>query len=414
VVPKDVRPRIGELLVEAGRLSPADLQRGLAAQKATRARLGATLASMGVVTDDEVARSLARQHGVPAALEKHLAGRDRTLATRLSPEVARTLVALPIAMSRGGDGLNLVVCMRDPTAPMVADLRAHVGAPIIASVAGERALRKAIAETYPEPPPRPVAAVTAAVAEEAHEEDDESIDIDVETDSQAFPSIGHVDESALVELDDAYVNKDHSQVTTMTGSVPVMEQLAKSATGTQTTVRLPDTRYTPPAQPAVKLMRLDEVIVALATADTGDDVVELALQCMRGQWKAALVMQVKDRERLALGQAGFGGNLTPATVEAIVVPLDQPSVLRTAHDDRRPWAGDATISSTVQDRFLRLFSDVGSKTIGVAPVLVRSRPVALIFGIGPLGALPEASATLAGLAHAMGEAYLRIILDKRD
>jgi hypothetical protein len=406
-----VRPRIGELLVEAGRLSPADLERGLAAQRATRTRLGATLASMGVVTDDEVARSLARQHGVPAALEKHLLGRDPTLASKLSPEVARTLVALPIAMSRGGDGLNLVVCMRDPTAPMVADLRAHVGAPIIASVAGERALRMAIAAAYPPEPGRAVAAASPATEdarphEQPVEDEDDSIDIDVEGDSQPFPSIGHVDESALVELDDEYVHKDHSQVTTMT--------VDKRQSGTFTGVRLPDTRYPPPAQPAVKLMRLDEAILALATADTADDVVELAVQCMRGQWKAGLVMHVKDRERLALGQAGFGGNLTPATVEAIVVPLDQPSVLRTAHDDRRPWAGDATISSTVQDRFLRLFADVGSKTMAVAPILVRNRPVGLLFGIGPLGSLPESSAAVATLAHAMGEAYLRIILDKRD
>jgi hypothetical protein len=290
---------------------------------------------------------------------------------------------------------------------MVADIRAHVGAPIIASVAGERALRKAIADAYPQEPAR---AVAAAAAADEQEHEDESIDIDVETDSQPFPSIGHVDESALVELDDEYVNKDHTQTKMTTGSIPVIGQMAeKRATGQPATFRS-DMRFTPPAQPAVKLMRLDEVIIALATADTGDDVVELAVQCMRGQWKAGLVLQVKDRERLALGQAGFGGNVTPGTVESIVVPLDQPSVLRTAHDDRRPWAGDATISSTVQDRFLRLFADVGSKTMAVAPVLVRNRPVGLLFGIGPLGALPEASAALATLAHAMGEAYLRIML----
>jgi hypothetical protein len=418
VVPRDVRPRIGELLVEAGRLTPADLQRGLAAQKATRTRLGATLASMGIVTDDEVARSLARQHGVPAALEKHLAGRDPTLAAKLSPELARSLIALPIAMSRGGDGLNLVVCMRDPTASMVADLRAHVGAPIIASVAGERALRKAIDVAYPPPvvaPPSPTAP-TAPATHEAHGEDESiDIDVDVETDSQPFPSIGVVDESALVELDDEYVNKDHTQASTPAGAAPVMEQLVgKQQSSTQTAVRIPDMRRTPPSMPAVKLMRLDEAIIALATAETGDDVVEIAVQSLRTQWKAALVMQVKDRERLALGQAGFGGGVTSANVESIVVPLDQPSVLRTAHDDRRPWSGDATISSTVQDRFLRLFAEVGSKTIAVAPVLVRARPVGLLFGLGPLGSLPEGSAALATLAHAMGEAYLRIILSNRD
>ena len=64
----------------------------------------------------------------------------------------------------------------------------------------------------------------------------------------------------------------------------------------------------------------------------------------------------------------------------------------------------------MQDRFLRLFAELGSKTISVAPVLVRNRPVALLFGIAPIGSLPETSAALATLAHAMGEAYLRIIL----
>lgn len=410
MVPRGVRPRIGELLVEAGRLSQEDLQRGLASQRVTRTRLGATLASMGIVTDDEVARSLARQHGVPAALDRHLAGRDPALTARIRPELARALWALPVAMSRGGDGLNLVVCMRDPTMEAVAEIREHVQMPIIASVTGERALRKALDVAYPPPPPQPAPEPTPPPKPE---EEHASIDIDFDVDSgmgaNPLDTIHEVDESALVELDDQYVNKDHTQI-----------PLDTKKTGTQHAItRVPDLKpdvrvdmrpTTPAAQPAAKIMRLDEAIIAMATADSGDDVVEIAVQALRGMWKAGLVLQVKDKERLALGQAGFGGSVTTANVESIVVPLDQPSVLRTAHDDRRPWAGEATISSTVQDRFLRLFADLKSRTIAVAPILVRSRPVGLAFGLGPLATLPEASAALATLAHAMGEAYLRIIL----
>jgi hypothetical protein len=201
----------------------------------------------------------------------------------------------------------------------------------------------------------------------------------------------------------------------------MLETLAeRRQTGAQRAARVPDrsasraqtaaSGLSVPAPGPGRVLRLDEAIQGLATSDDPERVADLAIDCLRGLWKGGLVMQVKDRERLALGQHGFGGSVTEANVESIVVPLDQPSVLRTAHDDRRPFAGEATISSTVQDRFLRLFADLGSKTLAVAPVMVRNRPVALLFGIAPIGPLPETSAALATLAHAMGEAYLRIIL----
>jgi hypothetical protein len=224
---------------------------------------------------------------------------------------------------------------------------------------------------------------------------------------------------SLVNLDDKAVVKDHSQNTTIAGSVPVMERFADRRSGVQPAVRPGDapTRanvdvasMSVPSPGPGRVLRLDEAIKGLAIATEAERVADIAIDCLRGLWKGGLVLQVKDREKLALGQHGFGGNVTEANVESIVVPLDQPSVLRSAHDDRRPFAGEATISSTVQDRFLRLFADLGSKTLSVAPVLVRNRPVALLFGIAPLAGLPETSAALATLAHAMGEAYLRIIL----
>lgn len=394
-----VRPKIGQVLLEQGRLSTADLAQGLAAQRTSKLRLGSTLVHLGLVTTDEVARALARQHGLPAALDRHIAGRDPSLVARLPADVARTFCALPVALSRGGDGLNLVVCLRDPTPPIIADIRAATGMPIIACVASELILRREVDAAYPRT-------------------EDESIDIDVDESSNPFPNLGQVDEMSLVELDDQYVVKDQTQATTTTGSVPVIATVAEQRkTGGHKVIDAP----TPRAQTAVsamsvpapgpgRVLRLDEAIIALATATDPEHVADLAIDCLRGLWKGGMVLQVKDREKLALGQHGFGGSVTEGNVQSVVVPLDQPSVLRTAHDDRRPFVGDAMISSTVQDRFLRLFASIGSKTLSVAPVLVRSRPVALLFGIGPLGSLPETSAGLATLAHAMGEAYLRIIL----
>jgi len=385
-----VRARIGQLLLEAGRLSSADLERGVAEQRASGLRFASALVKAGLITSDEAARALARQHGIPAALDRHLAGRDPTLTSRLPADVARTHVAVPVALSRGAEGLNLVVCMREPSPEIIALLRAAAGMPIVPSVACELSLREQLELAYPRI-------------------DDDSVDIDVDEPSNPFSSIGQVDEMSLVELDDQYVVKDHSQNTTTTGSMPVMGALKEKRQTAPGGMPALDDLSVPAPGPS-RVLRPAEAIAALATANEAALVSQIAIDCLRGLWKGGLIMQVKDRERVALGEHGFGGVVREATVESIVVPLDQPSVLRTAYDDRRPFAGEAPIGSTVQDRFLRLFAELGTRTVAVAPVLVRARPIALLFGIAPIGNLPEASAALATLANAMGTAYLRVIL----
>ncbi len=402
------------MLVAAGILSEADLERGLARQRTTRTRLGSTLVEMGILGGDEIARALARQHGVPAALERHLAGRDPALVARLPAELARTAWVLPLAMSRGGDGINLVVCMRDPVPEAIALVRTAAGMPVIPSVAGELALRRHLDVAYP--PPKVAPPATVAPPPRIDDGSDGSIDIDVDVDvgehSRQFPVFSELGEGSLVELDHEYVDKHHvlqtPTVLRSTGSVPALGAAtdAKRATGASPAIAAAP--EPPPQQQQPQARKLDDTITSIAIATTQDQIAELAIDYLRGHWKAALVMTVKGKS--ALGQHGFGGGITATNAEWIVVPLDQPSVLRTAHDDRRPFVGDAQVGSTVQDRFLRLFADVGSRTLVVAPVMVRERPVSLLFAIGPLGKLPESAATVAVLAHAMGEAYLRIIL----
>jgi MSHA biogenesis protein MshE len=64
---KPGRPRIGDLLVGEGVLSPPSLERALAAQQRTRSevRLGSALIGLGVITEDALLGALARAHGCP-------------------------------------------------------------------------------------------------------------------------------------------------------------------------------------------------------------------------------------------------------------------------------------------------------------------------------------------------------------
>ena len=59
------RSRLGDLLVQAGKLSARDLDRALSAQQEMGSMLGRVLVQLGLVSDADVAQALSQQLGVP-------------------------------------------------------------------------------------------------------------------------------------------------------------------------------------------------------------------------------------------------------------------------------------------------------------------------------------------------------------
>ncbi len=60
-----LRPRLGELLVQAGKLSARDLERALSAQQEMGGMLGRVMVRLGLVSDNDVAHALSTQLGIP-------------------------------------------------------------------------------------------------------------------------------------------------------------------------------------------------------------------------------------------------------------------------------------------------------------------------------------------------------------
>ena len=63
--PAPARKRIGEILIERGRLDAAGLERGLRVQQETGEKLGAMLVTLGLVAQRDVAEALAWQLDLP-------------------------------------------------------------------------------------------------------------------------------------------------------------------------------------------------------------------------------------------------------------------------------------------------------------------------------------------------------------
>jgi len=104
------RKRIGEILIERGKLDAAGLERALRLQQETHEKLGALLVTLGLCAQRDVAEALAAQLGLPLV---EAAGYPELpiLEERVSARFLREARALPLEE----DEHELALAMADPT-----------------------------------------------------------------------------------------------------------------------------------------------------------------------------------------------------------------------------------------------------------------------------------------------------------
>jgi len=103
------RPRLGELLVRAARLSPRDLEQALAAQQEIGDLIGRVLVRLGLVSEAEVGRALAEQLGMPLVAAADFPQLPVEVAG-LSPEYLIAHAVLPLQVADG----RLLAAMATP------------------------------------------------------------------------------------------------------------------------------------------------------------------------------------------------------------------------------------------------------------------------------------------------------------
>src|SRR6266487_3579308 len=104
------RKRLGEILIERGKLDAAGLERALRLQQESGEKLGVLLVTLGVVAQRDVSEALAAQLGLPLV---EAAGYPELpiLEERVSARFLRECRALPLTE----DESELALAMADPT-----------------------------------------------------------------------------------------------------------------------------------------------------------------------------------------------------------------------------------------------------------------------------------------------------------
>jgi hypothetical protein len=161
------RKRIGELLLERGAISTAQLDAALLAQQRTRQRLGATLVAQGAITEKTLAHALSEALGVPVM---DLTGRapDSSTLHLLRARFCEQHDLFPISVENVGGRRVLVVAMADPLdSAALQEMEFTTGMKVSPRVAPLSAVRACIQRDYhPDVPARTTSSTGLPLADE--------------------------------------------------------------------------------------------------------------------------------------------------------------------------------------------------------------------------------------------------------
>jgi len=383
--------RIGELLVAAGKITPAQLEEGLRAQVLYGGRLGTNLVELFHLDLDAIALALARQQGIPAALGKHFERCDVTVQARIPAVIAERLSVVPIG--RLADRRErIAIASSDRLPPDALDdlatfFRTTPDA-LVMSIAAELRIRYYLERAYGIARPSRYLRVRRETQHEIPIPDP-LLDVEVEVDdgpADEEPSVVHTPTGQIprrapprgdtddeptrefaaskllddtpeppeIEIDPTVerlliADKRRRFVRTLSDAdveisepapgepdapaPPPAPAVADAAWTDNTLARIAIRKApTQAARPDVAELRsLDDANRAIRRASTrekvGDLMVRAAMTLTAGGIDAALVFVV--REPIAIGWKGEVRDATPA-VDAIAVPLDEPNAVAPA------------------------------------------------------------------------------------
>src|SRR3990172_12332146 len=137
-------PRIGELLVKPGLITPQDLERALNEQRTQGGKLGSNLLRMGLVDEKQLIGFLSKQFAVPCINLSEVEA-DPSLHKLLTLDIMEKYQAVPIKK----EGSTILLAVSDPSNHFVIeDVRFHTGLNVKLAVASEAAIKAAIDKYY--------------------------------------------------------------------------------------------------------------------------------------------------------------------------------------------------------------------------------------------------------------------------
>jgi len=360
--PPPGRPRLGALLVRAGKLTEEGLKEALEAQVIHGGRLGTNLLELGLLDEQTLAAALGKQLGVQHAAGK-MAPDPRALAL-VSAKDADEWDLLPMRV----DPTRLSVAVLDPSDLGRLDALAFkTGRRVVPVVVAEfrmHQLLRAHCDAF-----RPLRALDL--------EGPRRRDVPG-AESQAAPEL-----TSEEEFQALYAKAITGGGGALAGSLPPEEILEGKPLPPATVPAaapspLPPAPASspPPRAPAPTPLSFQDAHAQLAASDDREAIARTVLRFAVGKWKRALLLSVQ--RDYVLGWHGLGEGIQEDAVHRIAVPLRPGNTFRLVRDTRAHFVGPLKRDAATLV-FARLLGGGFPTTAVMLPLLVRGKVVHLLY-----------------------------------
>ena len=142
--------RLGDILIDSGFLSQAELQEALEAQRndSTKKRLGEIIVEKGLLTELDILRAISSQYDLPI-IDLQQVDIDQEATKVVTEQYCEENLIIPVAFDGDDDNKKLVVAIYDPLNILVTDdLRFRTGKDIVTLLAPKQQILAAIKMNY--------------------------------------------------------------------------------------------------------------------------------------------------------------------------------------------------------------------------------------------------------------------------
>ena len=142
--------RLGDILIDSGFLSQAELQEALEAQRndTTKKRLGEIIVEKGLLTELDILRAISSQYDLPI-IDLQQVDIDQEATKVVTEQYCEENLIIPVAFDGDDDNKKLVVAIYDPLNILVTDdLRFRTGKDIVTLLAPKQQILAAIKMNY--------------------------------------------------------------------------------------------------------------------------------------------------------------------------------------------------------------------------------------------------------------------------
>lgn len=379
--------KLGTLLLRNAAIGLSQLEAALRNQVLYGGRLGTNLVELGFIDLEMLSTYLAELTGFPIATPALLDDADKALLDKLGSDEAHRLRAVPLGVlaarpgARGDDaeaaaeaGGTIAVALVDPQdAHAIAQLEARLGAKVTPYVVPE---------------------LRALYYLERH---------------FGTPRRARFIRSVPAGADPGELVGDDRRKTQPAGGIAMPPKLTLEP-------RRRRASQAPATQPIPIEVAYGAACERIDTATNREQIADTLIEYARGRCDVLLVLLVRDGNAL-----GWRGYIAPPhkparPIEEISLPLGGASALQSAHDAGYTFVGAPPSAAKAVEGTLwsALAIDPKPSEVIVVPILVKQRPVNLIYAHTLGGTPPQSFVTeLGDLAARAQTSYLRLIRQTR-